>query len=322
MSRAPEPTAAEALARRLAPRLGDRLERDVPAGSLTTYRVGGPIAVVVRVRDLDDLRALAEARRGLDLPVLVLGRGSNLLVADRGFAGVGVRLEGEFETLRVTDDRRAVDAGGAVALPTLARRLAADGLTGLEFFVGIPGSVGAAVRMNAGGHGRQTGDVLQWVQMVDLDSAEQACLGLDGLGLSYRHSTIGPAQVVVAARFTVAPDEREACEARIGEIVRWRREHQPGGANAGSVFVNPLDDSAGRIIDAAGLKGLRRGGASVSAKHANFIQAEPDASAADVLAVMAAVRRAVLDSSGAELTPETCLVGFDAEELASVGVGR
>jgi UDP-N-acetylmuramate dehydrogenase len=303
---------ADALAAALEPALPGRVEVDAPLAGLTTYRVGGAAAVLVRARREGDLAVVAEAVRGERPPLLVVGRGSNLLVADDGFPGLALVLEGEFEEIETAPG--TVRAGGAVGLPVLARRLAAAGLTGLEFYVGIPGTVGGAVRMNAGGHGRETVEVLRSARLVDL-------LG-DGLGedravadlaLGYRTSAVGPADVVVSATFTVAPDDPEACGARIDDIVRWRREHQPGGANAGSVFRNPPGDSAGRLVDAAGLKGLRVGGAVVSEKHANFIQAEAGATAADVRALVFEVQRRVADASGVTLRPELHFVGFGDE---------
>lgn len=286
------------------------VERDVPAASLGTYRLGGPVALVVRVPHAAALgrvgSVLAEAPT---VEVLVVGRGSNLLVADHGFAGVVLTLTGDFERVTVGDDRAR--AGGAVALPVLARRAAAAGRTGLEFFVGIPGSVGGAVCMNAGGHGRETRDVLVSATVGSVRGGPLRRLDPAGLGLAYRHSDLGPADVVVEAEFVVAPDDPAVCAARLDEVVRWRREHQPGGANGGSVFRNPPGDAAGRLIDAAGCKGLRVGGAFVSEKHANFFQAGPGATAADVAALVEIVRGRVAATSGIELVPELRLVGFD-----------
>jgi UDP-N-acetylmuramate dehydrogenase len=212
----------------------------------------------------------------------------------------------------------AVRAGGAVPLPVLARRAAAGGLAGLEFYVGIPGSVGGAVRMNAGGHGRETVEVLRRAWVLDLlDGAGDPTASprdVVDLELGYRHSNLRPSEVVTAAEFTATPDDPATCEARVAEIVRWRREHQPGGQNAGSVFRNPPGDSAGRLIEASGLKGLRVGGAVVSDKHANFFQAEAGATARDVLDLVAEVQRRVAKTSGVELVPELHVVGDDADD--------
>ncbi len=222
-------------------------------------------------------------------------------------------LEGDFEAVTVAPDRGSVDAGGAAPLPVLARRCAGAGLAGLEFYVGIPGSVGGAVRMNAGGHGRETREVLRRAWVLDLLAGDQTARPrpVADLDLGYRHSSLTGTDVVTRAEFAATPDRPEACEARVAEIVRWRREHQPGGANAGSVFRNPPGDSAGRLIDAAGLKGHRVGGAVVSAKHANFFQAEPGATATDVARLVADVQARVEAVTGVRLTPELQMVGFD-----------
>jgi UDP-N-acetylmuramate dehydrogenase len=283
--------------------------RDVPAADLGTYRVGGPIAVMVRVPDDASLARAGDVIARTVPPVLVIGRGSNLLVADDGFAGVGILLVGEFEQLEIGET--AVRAGGAVPLPVLARRTAAAGRAGLEFFVGIPGSVGGAVRMNAGGHGCETRDVLVRARVRSLTTGTRAEQDPAGLALGYRASSIGAADVVVDAEFRVTPDDPAACAARVDEVVRWRREHQPGGANGGSVFRNPPDDSAGRLIDVSGCKGLRVGGAVVSEKHANFFQAEAGASARDVRELVGLVQARVRAETGVALVPELVMVGFD-----------
>jgi UDP-N-acetylmuramate dehydrogenase len=306
----------DAIRRDLAARLpAGAVGCDVPVSELTTYRLGGPVAVTARVTSEPDLAAVAAVIAAADPTpaVLVVGRGSNLLVADQGFAAVGVILAGEFEAVTVTPDTATVQAGGAAPLPVVARRSAAVGLTGLEFYVGIPGSVGGAVRMNAGGHGRETRQVLRRAWVVDLlraDPGPQVRTAED-LGLDYRHSALTATEVVTGAELHATVDTPEACEARVAEIVRWRREHQPGGANAGSVFRNPPGDSAGRLIDLAGLKGYRVGGAVVSAKHANFFQAEPAATANDVARLVIAVQDRVEDVTGVRLIPELQMVGFD-----------
>lgn len=304
-----------AIATTLEHRLPGRVTRDQPVAELTTYRLGGPVAVLVRVVDHDDLGIVAEVLRADPPPVLVIGRGSNLLVADTGFAGVALVLAGTFDEIRVEADQARVEAGGAAALPVVARRAAAAGIAGLEFLVGIPGSVGGAVRMNAGGHGATTSEVLELATVVALTGpragAARVC-DVSTLELAYRHSNLAPTDVVTHATLRGTPDAPEVCARRIDEIVRWRREHQPGGANAGSVFRNPPGDSAGRLIDDCGCKGLRVGGASVSAKHANFFQADPGATADDVHRLVQEVRRRVARRTGICLEPELQLVGFDA----------
>jgi UDP-N-acetylmuramate dehydrogenase len=293
----------------LADRLGPAAVPDAPLGSRTTYRVGGTAALGAEVADEAMLADVARALAGLDVPVLVVGNGSNLLVADPGFAGLVVTLGSGFEALEIAADE--VRAGGALALPTLARRTVAAGLTGLEWAVGVPGTVGGAVRMNAGGHGSDTVATLVTYRVVDLATARVTDHPTADLGASYRRTRVGATDVVVSATHRLEPGDPLAGRAAIDEIVRWRRANQPGGANAGSVFTNPVDDSAGRLIDACGLKGLRIGTAEVSPKHANFIQADRGGSADDVRRVMDRVRRVVADETGVELTTEVRMVGFD-----------
>ena len=286
-------------------------EADVPLGPLTTYRVGGAAARFARIEDDDDLAAVAEMVRDEDIPVLVVGKGSNLLVADRGFPGLAVVLGDAFAELGI--EGTTVRAGGATPLPVLARRTAAAGLRGLEWAVGVPGSVGGGVRMNAGGHGSDIAASLLRVRVFDLATGDDGVVQTADLAFAYRRSAITPAQVVVWAEFATVVGDADAANAEIAEIVRWRRDNQPGGQNAGSVFTNPDGDSAGRLVDAAGCKGLRVGTAEVSTKHANFIQADPGGSADDVIALIAEVRRRVRDAFGVDLHPEVRLVGFDED---------
>jgi UDP-N-acetylmuramate dehydrogenase len=173
--------------------------------------------------------------------------------------------------------------------------------------------------MNAGGHGSDVAAVLAGVRVVDLLTGDDGSVRVEDLALSYRHSAIGPSQVVTSATLRLAHGSAPEAEAEVAEVVRWRREHQPGGANAGSVFTNPPGDSAGRLVDAAGCKGRRIGSAEVSRKHANFIQVDPGGRASDVVALMAEVRTAVRDRFGIELAAETRLVGFDHETVAQAG---
>jgi UDP-N-acetylmuramate dehydrogenase len=290
-------------------RLGPAALADHPLGALTTYRVGGPAALFTEPPDEPSLVALARALAGLDVPVLVVGRGSNLLVADRGFDGLVVRLGPGFESLAI--EGTEVVAGAALSLPVLARRTAAAGLGGLEWAVGVPGSVGGAIRMNAGGHGSDTATTLVAYRWVDLRRGTVEEAPADRLGFGYRHSGLGPTEVVVAGRHGLVPGDPRAATAAIDEIVRWRRANQPGGSNAGSVFINPDGDSAGRLIDACGLRGTRLGTAEVSPKHANFIQADRDGSADDVRRLMDHVRATVASATGVVLATEVRMVGFD-----------
>ncbi len=297
---------------RVADALGPRAERDRPLGPLTTYRVGGPAAVFWEAGSEADLLAARRALFGRRVPVLVVGKGSNLLVADAGFPGLAVRLGPGLSDIGI-DGHRA-RAGGGAGLPVLARRTVEAGLTGLEWAVGVPGSVGGAVRMNAGGHGSDTAAGLVRYRWLDLAHDAGGEDGPVRLEHGYRRSSISPTEVVVWAEFALAPGPVDAGRAQLAEIVSWRRQHQPGGSNAGSVFANPPGDSAGRLVDTAGLKGFRMGTARVSEKHANFIQADDGGSADDVHRLIVHVRRTVAERFGVDLQPEVRLIGFPAVE--------
>jgi UDP-N-acetylmuramate dehydrogenase len=297
--------------------LGSLARRDVPLGALTTYRVGGNAALFVEATAPTDLQLVAAAIQVSGIAVLVVGRGSNLLVADRGFDGLVVVLGDWSHQIEV--DGTLVRAGGGTSLPALARRTVAAGLTGFEWAVGVPGSVGGAVRMNAGGHGADTAASVTRVHVHDLHTGEDGWVNTSALDLRFRGSALADHQVVLGAELALAKGDRASSEALLDEIVRWRRQHQPGGQNAGSVFVNPVpgEVSAGELIDGLGLRGLRIGTAEVSTKHANFIQADPAGASADVVALMAEVRRRVLDAHGYDLRSEVRLVGFSADEIAA-----
>src|ERR1019366_901250 len=232
-----------------------------------------------------------------------------------GFEGIAVTLAGDFEAIEVREDDAngnvAVRAGGAVPLPVLARRLADGGLTGLEWAVGVPGSVGGAVRMNAGGHGDDTAASLRDAAVFNLRDATTLVRSASTLALSYRHSNLAPHEVVTAATFIVRHGDAAAAKRAVADVVRWRREHQPGGPNAGSVFTNPAGDHAGRLVELAGAKGLRHGTAMVSTKHANFIQADQGGRADDVLALIHGVADLGAAHAGVALTTEVVLVGFE-----------
>ncbi|MEX0847017.1 MAG: UDP-N-acetylmuramate dehydrogenase [Ilumatobacteraceae bacterium] len=301
--------------------LGSQTDRDVPLGPMTTYRVGGAAALFARPASLDDLRAITSACDATGLPILVVGRGSNLLVADDGFVGIAVSLAQlgtdieiapQHPTVGDTSDAVVVRAGGAVALPVLARRTVAASLSGFEWAVGVPGSVGGGVRMNAGGHGSDMAASLVDVELFDLGLGQHVSLPASALGLRFRGSDIADHQVVLAARLALTRGDRRRGEEELDEVVRWRREHQPGGQNAGSVFVNPVpgEVTAGALVDAVGLRGMRIGTAHVSEKHANFIQADEGGSATDVRAVIEHVRAVVAERTGHLMRSEVRLVGF------------
>jgi len=310
--------------------LGGLATPNIQLGPLTTYSDGSPAALFVKPASVADLVRVTKAREASGLPVLVVGRGSNMLVADEGFPGIavwipsfasgleipGIGPDPDREIARVT----SVRAGGGMALPVVARRLAGAGLRGFEWAVGVPGSIGGAVRMNAGGHGSDMAACLVEADIFDLATGTSAPCPVDSLGLCFRSSNLTDDQIVVTATLRVEPGDRDAAEAELAEIVRWRRENQPGGQNAGSVFVNPIpgEVSAGMLIDGLGLRGFTIGTACVSDKHANFIQGSDGGSAADVRAVMEHVRARVAAETGFHLRSEVRLVGFDTPSIEPV----
>jgi UDP-N-acetylmuramate dehydrogenase len=285
------------------------LAENVPLAPLTTYGFGGPARYFLEAHDESQVLGLAAALRAEPVPVLVLGKGSDLAVSAEGFPGLVIHPATGLAGVAVGGDGLVV-AGAAAPQPAVARRCSAAGRGGLEFMVGIPGSVGGAVRMNAGGHGSDTSEWLTRARVVDLAGGEIREVASADLGLAYRHSNLADTDVVVAATFRTLSRQRREGEAIMREIVRWRRAHQPGGAHkAGSVFKNPAGDSAGRLIDAAGLKGMRVGGVAVSEKHANFFVAGAGASPQDFFDLVRQVQRRVREASGVDLEPEVRFVG-------------
>jgi UDP-N-acetylmuramate dehydrogenase len=286
------------------------LAEDVPLGPMTTYKAGGPASLFAEVRDRGQLEALIASGVTRDHPVLVLGRGSNLVVADSGFPGLVVKLTGEFST--TTIDREVVDSGAAMPLPRLARLSVEAGLTGLEFFVGVPGSVGGAVRQNAGCFGTETKDRLISATIIDLATAETVSRDAVELDLTYRHSNVAATDLVISAAFQGSPGDPERGKELMREITRWRKENQPGGTlNAGSVFKNPAGTTAGELIDQLGLKGTSVGDVRVSHKHANFFVAGPQATSADIRELVRVVKDTVFERTGTMLEPEIQFVGFE-----------
>jgi len=287
------------------------VERDVALGPFTTYKAGGPARLLATVEDRPALQALIRSGLTADEPILVVGRGSNLVVSDTGFDGLVIRLGQEFA--EVTIEGARVRAGGATPLPRVARAAVDAGVLGLEFFVGVPGSVGGAVRQNAGCFGTETVDRLIDVEVVDLRDGSVALVTPEDLELSYRHSRLAPHELVMLARFQGRPGDPEEGRRQMREITRWRKENQPGGTlNAGSVFKNPPGDTAGELIDRLGLKGLSVGEVSVSEKHANFFVAGPAATASDIHRLVTLVKATVFERSGTMLEPEIQFVGFES----------
>ena len=294
-----------------------------PLAKYTTYRLGGPAALFVEPADVDDLLMFAEVARGLSAdrpPILPLGRGSNLVISDKGWDGVVLFMGPAFAWLHETDDPEVqLHTGAGTTMPLLANWASRRGLAGLEFAIAIPGSVGGAVRMNAGAHGHDASQSLASAQVLDLDSTIVETRSPDDLDYSYRHSSLTERHVVIDARWRLRADDADAVKKRMEAYRRHRAETQPGAfQNAGSVFKNPPHDSAGRLVEAAGLKGLRVGGATVSDLHANFFIAESGATSQDVYDLVHMAKEAVRERFAVELEPEIRFAGPYEEPRAPV----
>lgn len=298
-----------------------RCETDFPLARFTTYRLGGPAALYFEPATDGDLETLGQTLKGSGLsatPMLVLGRGSNLVISDAGFPGIVIRLGAAFSWAR-PENEGVVAAGSAMSLPQLANFTARRGLAGLEWAISIPGSVGGGVRMNAGAHGGEIKDHLisSTVWSMDRLHVEERLVG--DLGMTYRRTTLTESDVVLSARFGLVREDEASIRSRMEGYRKHRAQTQPGALqNAGSVFKNPEGGSAGRLVEDAGLKGFRIGGARVSELHANFFIADEGAAAQDVFDLVAAVKTKVLERSGVQLQTEIRFVGEFREQSEEV----
>lgn len=291
-------------------RIGVKTSRHEPLKRFTTMRVGGQADLFAEVHNLFELRAIVRFARSRGIPLFLLGRGSDLVISDNGFAGIVVlnRAQGE----RVEGTRLTADSGLPMAK---AATITKDhGLSGLEFGLAIPGTVGGAVWANAGAHESDIASRLVEASVIHADGTEET-VARDELGLAYRESILkasaeGAPEVVTWASFELETAEPDVIAARLDDIRRWRQKHQPLGIpSAGSVFRNPPNDSAGRIIDELGLKERRIGGAQVSPKHANFIVNDQAGTASDVRRLADEVRATVLRERGIDLHFEIVFAG-------------
>jgi UDP-N-acetylmuramate dehydrogenase len=288
------------------------VHRDYPLARLTTVRAGGPADLFARPENEQALGELLHWAAGEGVAVGVVGSGSNLLVSDEGYRGLVLKLDGQLAAIE-RDGTRLVCGGGA-RLPSAAAQAARWGLAGLEFGINIPGTVGGAVKMNANAYGGELGRVLEWVNVCTAGGVEQR--RPSQLGLAYRRSNLGPAEVVSRACFQLTEGEVAEIKGRLAEMRGMRREAQPSGIKTfGSTFKNPADDeraewrTAGQLLEAAGCRGLRVGGARFSQKHANFVENAGGATTADILALMAEGRRRVHERFGVTLEPEVQVLG-------------
>ena len=301
-----------ALAAEIARRVGVRADRGAPLAKLTTMRVGGTADLLAVAHNGFELRGLIRFARSREIPLLILGRGSNVVASDRGVRGLAVQVRAEESRL---DGNRYVAAAG-VPMARAATETQKAGLSGLEFGLAIPGSVGGAIWANAGAHGADVAAVLESANVLGADGSEQKVPAAD-LGLGYRESRfkhqVDPAarEIVLGGTFVLEPAPPDVIRERLDDIRRWRQAHQPLGLpSAGSVFRNPSPDvSAGQLIDAAGLKGFRIGGATVSEKHANFIVADRTSTASDVRRLGDHVRATIRERDGIDLTYEVEFIG-------------
>ncbi|MEP7378717.1 MAG: UDP-N-acetylmuramate dehydrogenase [Chloroflexota bacterium] len=290
-------------------RIGVKTSRHEPLARFTTMRVGGPADLFAEVHNLFELRAIVRFARTREIPLFILGRGSDLVISDKGMRGLVVYNRAEqhsFDGHRLTADSGLPMAKAA----TLSKN---EGLSGLEFGLAIPGTVGGAVWANAGAHESDVRAVIVEAGVLKADG--EVALDRAGLALTYRHSALkdapaGMPDVVTWATFELTPADPALVSERLDEIRRWRQQHQPLGLpSAGSVFRNPSGESAGRIIDELGLKGRRIGGATVSEKHANFIVNDQAGSASDVRRLAELVRQTVRSERGIELVFEIVFAG-------------
>ena len=310
-----EPFDAVAVGSAIQRRIGVKTSRDEPLARFTTMRVGGPADLFATIHNVHELRAIVRFARARGIPLTLLGRGSDVVIADAGIRGLVVQNRAEGS--RIDGDRYIAESG--VPMARAATETQKAGLTGLEFGLAVPGTVGGAVWANAGAHDSDVAAILDAAKVL-LDDGSEADLSAADLHLRYRDSRLKhhPGEVVIEATFQLAPAQPEEIAARLDEIRRWRRDHQPLGIpSAGSTFRNPDGDSAGRLIDSIGWKGRTHGGATVSEKHANFVVNDRKGTAADVRALVDEVAAAVEHETGVRLEPEVVFLGDWVGEAAT-----
>jgi UDP-N-acetylenolpyruvoylglucosamine reductase len=287
------------------------VERDVPLRRFTTVRTGGPAEFFARAGSEEELRELVAWAAGLGLDINVLGSGSNLLIADEGVPGLVLKLDRDLA--RIERDGTRMVCGAGARLPSVAARAAEQGLSGIEFGVNVPGTVGGAVRMNANAYGGELGRVLEWVDVVAPRGTERR--RPEALGLGYRRSALQPGEIVARASFALEPAPVAGIKRTLADMRARRHAAQPSGVKTfGSTFKNPDDGggegrTAGILLAEAGCGGLSVGGARFSSKHANFVENAGDATTRDVVALMAEGRRRVRERFGVTLEPEVQTLG-------------
>jgi UDP-N-acetylmuramate dehydrogenase len=288
-------------------RFGTRLRSAMPLSELTSFQIGGPADLYLTVEDEPELMHAKAASYRANIPCFCLGAGTNLLVSDRGMRGLVVRLGDGFKKVKI--DTLAVQAGAAAEFGTLVDTVIAQGLAGLEFGEGIPGTVGGGLVMNAGAFGGEIAKVVKLVHGVT-ESGEALALSNEDVKFAYRRTDLPPNFIITRVDFELAHGDREKLKARVADLKAKRAARQPRGIpNAGSIFKNPPGNFAGKLLEGAGLKGTRMGGAAFSDQHANFIVNLGGARAAEVRALIDMARNKVKEQSGVWLEPEVKLVG-------------
>lgn len=300
---------------------GPGVRFDRPMRLYTTYRVGGNAAAFFRAQNLAGLRRVLDFLEAASIPWLVVGKGSNLLIGDKGFDGVVIRLRGSLASMEGSRRKGIVMAGGGATNRRLLDFCANQGFGGLEFLAGIPGTAGGAVALNAGALGREIVDVVDRVELA-IPHREPLRVSVHDLAFGYRRCSLPHGAVVTRVWFGVREDDPGAVSWRIAANLDRRRRVQPRGLpSAGSVFRNPPGDSAGRLLEKAGLKGERIGGAAISTEHANWIVNTGDATAADIYGLMTKAREVVLRKTGVALEPEVHVVGIREKVRSAPGDG-
>ncbi len=290
-------------------RVSEKILWDCPLKSFTTFRIGGPAAAIIRVRNEDELQRVLRFITSHGIPWRVIGKGSNLLVDDNGFQGIILILTGEFTDIKWKRlQQQKLDIGAGCSNRAVAAFCIQHGLSGFEFCAGIPGTIGGAVIMNAGAWGASIGEILESVDVMTVEGVKS--YNADFFEFSYRKISNLPEQgIITAARLHLVTDTEARIKKRCEDLLKKRKVAQPAGLpNAGSVFKNPEGESAGRLIDSCGLKGLRIGDAQVSEKHANFIINHGRATARDVTALIAYIQERVRKKTGVQLELEVHVV--------------
>lgn len=285
------------------------VKENEPLDRHTTWKVGGPADYYLVCGSEDDLVNVIKAAKGYSIPYFIIGKGSNLLVSDEGFKGFAIRLTGEFEAISV--EGSIIEAGCGATLRSLSNAALKNGLSGLEFAHDIPGTLGAAIKLNAGAHGDDFSMIIKSVTLFDTEN-----MGITAVTpeFGYRHSSIEDGQICLRAELSLTSDNNESVKNRISQLTEKRKSSQPTGFSAGSVFKNPDNDYAARLIEISGCKGLSINSARISERHANFIMNEGHAKAQDIVKLMQLVREKVYNTTGIVLETEIKTVGFVLDE--------